>query len=939
MPQFLPPDFSSNSARSAAARRDGKPSPGLWLLATALLFFVAPAYAANYVWDTNTTTANAQDGPGTWITGGSNWYDETTPLQNQVWSPGNTAVFGAGANGGTVTVSGTVSANGMIFRSVGTAASTAYTFNGGTIALDSGSTIQIFDNATNLASRLNINSTLSGNNISVNKVAGSVLALSTWTSANSLTGTLTLTSGDSAGLFLQSNTIAGFGTALVSVGANVTVALNAGGTWTNAFSIIGTGAGNRGAVRVDVNNTTLTGAITLTGNATITQNVNALNTLINSNIGESGGSYMLTLTTTGGAGVVALGGANTFTGGLTIDVANVRLDNVDALNSTTPNLVSFAATAVNKALSLNGRSVTVAGLASSGGAGTITTRNANATAATLTINSALTAAYAGTLADGTGGGALSLVKSGAGTQTLSGIVSLTGGLTMNAGTLTLSGVNTYTGGTTVNGGTLNVNNASALGATAGTVTINGGTFGNTSGTSIINANNNALVINADFTANLASSLNFGTGAVSLGTAAGTTRSITTSGANGVLTIGGAISNGTTATELTKLGTGVLILGGNSTYTGVTTVTQGFLRLTNGGALGSTAGNTTVANGARLQLDNNITVTGEALFTPHLENVGGSNTWAGTIQGIFGAQVTFESSSVSGNLLISGNVNSADTTGQTHTTNLIGAGNGEISGTLTGVGILNKSGTGTWTLSGNNTYATPTSVNAGGLQIGKNGVGNSGTGTFSVLANAWVLGTGTIRASTFTLNSNATLYAGDGITATSHGTLTFTPTAGGAYALNAGSKIILDAAAATVSDSTFGGNTEIGSAGYNAWVDSVSGVGNHDRLVFNGTSGTLTFSSTLTLLSDAYTPRFGDAFNLLDWSNLLTADFSGFNPGANRDGAGDDLTQFNLPDISSSGLLWDVSRFTTSGVIVVIPEPSRALLLLLALSAIAFRRRR
>lgn len=935
------------------------------VLLCGLLGLLPGAQAALFVWDANNTSDGAQDGAGTWTATGGNWYDETNTLQNQPWSnsAGNTAVFGAGGTAGTVTVSGTVNTNGLIFRA--TSMNPAYTLSGGTIALADGSAITLFDNSSSVAAngRVVITSTLSGNNITIQKAAGSTLALMTLGAASNLSGVLTVNSADASGLFVQVNSAGAFPSATltggVAIGTNVTVVLGAGGTWAAPFTLTGTGAGGRGAIRVDVNNTTLSGAITLAGNATITQNTNAANTVISGAIGESATGSGLTLATQGtSTGTIALAGNNTFTGGLTIDVTNVRLDNAGALNSTTPNRVTFANTAQAKNLSLNGNSVTIASLTSSTtspGAGTGVVRNQNATAATLTISSTTDATFGGTLTDGTGGGALSLVKTGAYSQTLSGTNSFTGGLTMNQGTLVLSGTNsfaggltmnlgtltisgtsTYTGGLTLNQGTLNLNSTTALGAATSTFTINGGTLGNSSTAAVAIANNNPIVVNADFTAALSANapLDLGSGAVSLGTAAGTTRTITVSG--NTLTLGGNITDGTTATEITKAGTGTLALGGSNAYTGLTLVTAGNLRVRSNGALGSTAAGTQVNSGGRLQLENNVTITGEALLTPYLENVGGSNVWNGDVRAAVLATLTLDAAA--GSLVITGNVNAASTDNTAHTFNLTGSGTGEVQGVISNTLTVNKTGSGTWIFAGANTYNNVTNVSAGSLQVGKAGVGQTGTGNVTVAGNATLLGTGIVRGG-LALNANANLHAGDGTTAADHGTLTFTPVSSANYTLASGSKTFLDLTTATVTDGSFGG-FDIGSAGYNSWVDSVTGAGGHDRLVFNGTSGTLTVAGNVAVLASGYTPQAGDVFNLLDWASVLTADFTSFSTGTNlRTGAEDNGSQFDLPDLTGTGLFWDVSRFTTSGNIVVVPEPGRAGLLLVALGGVIARRRR
>ena len=99
-------------------------------------------------------------------------------------------------------------------------------------------------------------------------------------------------------------------------------------------------------------------------------------------------------------------------------------------------------------------------------------------------------------------------------QTLSGIGSGAGTITNSGpGALTLSGVNTFTKGLTLNGGTLNINNNAALGTSAGTFTITGGTIDNTSAGAVTAAPTFPRAWNGDFAFTGTQNLNLGTGAV------------------------------------------------------------------------------------------------------------------------------------------------------------------------------------------------------------------------------------------------------------------------------------------------------------------------------------------------------------------------------------------------------------------------------------------
>ncbi|QGW82579.1 autotransporter-associated beta strand repeat-containing protein [Variovorax paradoxus] len=143
--------------------------------------------------------------------------------------------------------------------------------------------------------------------------------------------------------------------------------------------------------------------------------------------------------------------------------------------------------------------------------------------------------------------------------TLSGTIGGTGSLTKTgADTLTLTGSNTYMGGTSINGGTVAVSADVNLGNAGGALSLDGGTLQST----------------AAFTSARAVTLNAGGGTFQTTADLTLTRAIGGSGA------------------LTKTDAGTLVLTGNNTYGGGTTISAGTLQLGNGGATGSIAGNVT-----------------------------------------------------------------------------------------------------------------------------------------------------------------------------------------------------------------------------------------------------------------------------------------------------------------------------------------------------------
>lgn len=178
---------------------------------------------------------------------------------------------------------------------------------------------------------------------------------------------------------------------------------------------------------------------------------------------------------------------------------------------------------------------------------------------------------------------------------------------VEAGTLRVTGtIDTALGGGgpqgfRLNGGVLAYNAPGAVrtgGTDAPFILFAGGNLDQTSGAPISTSTYNPQMRwNSNFTflgSNGSSSdLNMGTGAVSLGTTAGASRTVTIQNAATTLTLGGAIADGTTAKALTKAGPGTLRLTGVNAHTGGTTVSAG--RLLVDGSLPS-AGTVTVSGG-------------------------------------------------------------------------------------------------------------------------------------------------------------------------------------------------------------------------------------------------------------------------------------------------------------------------------------------------------
>jgi autotransporter-associated beta strand protein len=510
-------------------------------------------------------------------------------------------------------------------------------------------------------------------------------------------------------------------------------------------------------------------------------------------------------------------------------------------NSTTSAITINSGTGTNRTITLSGGGGSTAAIAAGGATGDLLLMGTNAVSNTLTIG--------GNVGGGAGrlrlaisaDGNFDVVNSGATlniTADLSGNFNLT---KTGAGTLTLSGANSFGSGKifTLSAGTLNVNSAGALGA--GTFQINGGTtIDNTSGASVTNSGNNALTLNGNFTFTGSNSLNLGTGATSLGTAAGTSRTITAS-AN-TLTLGGIISNGTTADSLIKAGGGTLVLSGSgaNTYTGTTTVNAGELDLNKTAGVNAIAGNIVIGDGTgtdtlKLLASNQIADTSDMTLSAGGTPVFDLNNFSETIDGLSSTNTSASVLLGSGTLTVGANDEPSFS----------------FSGVISGTGgSLVKTGTGTLTLTGTNTFTGGLSIkkgtvllnNASGAGSGAITLGNSAGGSATLLANSFTIANainlGTSAVGTLTLGNNGT------------GTQ---PIYSGAIALNGDNLVISTTGGNGNSNTTLTGgitgtgNLIINTSGTNnapSTIISTTAVNNSGTITNSGTNGTTTISAAV-----------------------------------------------------------------------------------------------
>lgn len=526
-------------------------------------------------------------------------------------------------------------------------------------------------------------------------------------------------------------------------------------------------------------NGTFTGAATASnGNATVGVGVSTGNTVVLSSvISDTAGGIQTAVTKKGvasyytatgvydttngnGNGTLELNGANTYTGVTTVTAGTVKLGNAAGLgnggasigpklNGSIVNSSGNGGTTVasGATLDINGKTGVseVISIAGSGVNG----------AGALVNNSATPASIAGgTVSSLTGGTltGLSAVPTVIVSAPVSGTTATaTASLGLSAQSFTIGGTNTgYVTAPTVTisggGGTGAVATATISGGAVTAITITNPGVGYTSAPTLTFSAGNATatgnatsfilqalqVTNAGSGYTTAPTITFSSGTVVSATTANLSSVAMTAsssvGGSGDLAIGAVVSGASTAT-LTKIGAGTLTLSGANTYAGATAISAGTLSVN---SIGTVAAPAASALGAPATSALGTISIGSGATSAKLVYTGSAQTTERIISLAVGTGGATIDQSGTGLLKFTSNLAStgAAATDQRKTLTLQGStsGTGEFSGNIgdSVAGTVGqkatsvvKSGTGTWTLSGLNTYTGGTTVNAGTLNIANN----------------------------------------------------------------------------------------------------------------------------------------------------------------------------------------------------------------------------
>jgi autotransporter-associated beta strand protein len=559
-----------------------------------------------------------------------------------------------------------------------------------------------------------------------------------------------------------------------------------------------------------------------------------------------------------GAGTLRLLGNNSYTGGTTISQGLLQLGNLTGTAGyISGNVTNNAGLEFVHTSNTFGGVISGSGYVTKSGSGTLVLTGNNTYSGGTTIMGGVLIVGSGTTGSIVGNVTNNSTLAFNRTDNISfaGLISGTGGLTkMGSNTLTLTGNNTYTGVTTIHsGGTLQIGNGGTTGSIAGNIANTGAVVFNRSNNntfagaisgqgSLTKMGSNTLTLTGANTHTGGTTLSGGTLQIGNG---GTTGSITGSIANAGAVVFNRSDNSTFAGaisgsgSLTKLGAGTLTLSGANTHTGGTTIAAGTLEI---GLYGSIQGD----------IYNNSTLAFNA------QNTYGTTYVDGAISGS-GNLVKSGGGSGSSKVVLTGT--NTYTGGTTITTGTLQIGNGgttgsivgdvvnngtlafgrsddtSFAGIISGSGGVTKSGAGTLTITGNNTYTGITNIQGGTLQIG-----NGGT-------TGWIAGAITGGTLIFNRSDDIALSAGTSSTLVKQGsgTLTFT-------GQKFGGNVI-------VSNGTF----QIGDGGIRGSVDAF--IVNNSAVTFNRSD--LTMFGAYSMSGSGSMSKLGAGTLLITGSNTYT----------------------------------------------------------------------
>ncbi|MBL9183705.1 MAG: autotransporter-associated beta strand repeat-containing protein [Verrucomicrobiaceae bacterium] len=611
-----------------------------------------------------------------------------------------------------------------------------------------------------------------------------------------------------------------------------------------------------------------------------------------------------------GSGGLTLTGANTFDGETQVSGGVLTVVNNASLGSTTGgvSVQSGGTVELRNGVSVGGETIQLNGSGASGQSGalvsTIGTNTfagsviaaTNASIAALpgsTLNLVGGLVKNGTVATLTGGGAITISGTGISGSSPNSDLVVDGSGTV----VTLNTTNSYNGPTFVqNSGTLvlGLNNALPTSPRTDLSLTTGGTFN-------LNSRSDAVAgLSGDATGTVRNSTASTTSTLEVSPA-------TTSTFSGVI----AGTNGGTQGDinLVKTGSGTQVIDGANTYGGTTTISGGTLQIGSGGSSGQ-IGSGSITNNAELKVNRSGTVTlSQAITGSGVVTQAGSGTTVLTGNNTYSGGTTISSGTLRvGDGGLNGSVGagaiSNDGTLEIKRSNSV-----TLSQAITGSGSLVQSGTGDTTLSGNaNSYSGSTVVSSGTLLATNTSPTSSATGSSSVMVETGARLAGTGRIS---------------------GDVTF----------QSGSKLLIGdlGGNATGRDFEFAGALSSTGA-FEARFDLFSNLGTGtlnsslaaDQVLISGSDRLIDLDIHLVLADPNSLLNWaaGDAWTLWSWGSISSG---------NRQLS---IASLNAPALPS-GLMWDTTQLNTTGAILIayVPEPSRALLFLLALTFVTQRRRR